>query len=359
MFNVERLELARKRRQLTAREIAKLAEITDIYYSNIIKLVRTPSDELVARFSEILGFPLSFFYKPDFDTITPEAVSFRSLKSLTSKSRNAALSAGELAYEFMDYFKEKFELPKLELPDLSKHNTPQAAAIGLRNEWGLGDRPIGNLIALMEAKGIRVFSLCEDTRKLDAYSVWRDDEPYIFLNTQKTSERTRFDAAHELGHLVLHRHGDCTGKEVEAEADKFASEFLMPENDVRMEINYFYNIEQLIRKKSRWGVSLKALVYRIHKLGISTDWQYRNTMINISKTYKNSEVNEMPREYSSILQQLLRECWKDGITKEKIAHELHIPEFEIEDLIFGLASPHPQKNDNSSLETKSVLSVVK
>ncbi|MDT2306000.1 ImmA/IrrE family metallo-endopeptidase [Paenibacillus larvae] len=32
----------------------------------------------------------------------------------------------------------------------------------------------------------------------------RDERPYVLLSNDKTSSRSRFDIAHELGHLILH-----------------------------------------------------------------------------------------------------------------------------------------------------------
>lgn len=81
-----------------------------------------------------------------------------------------------------------------------------------------------------------MFSLVEETRSVDAFSVWRSNKPYIFLNTVKTAEHSRFDAAHELGHLVLHKHGGPGGRAAEDEANRFASSFLMPSADVRARI---------------------------------------------------------------------------------------------------------------------------
>jgi Zn-dependent peptidase ImmA (M78 family) len=53
------------------------------------------------------------------------------------------------------------------------------------------------------------------------------------LNTFKSAERSRFDAAHELAHLVLHIHGMTSGgRDIEREADMFASAFLINRGDL-------------------------------------------------------------------------------------------------------------------------------
>jgi len=102
----------------------------------------------------------------------------------------------------------------------------------LRQYWLLGERPIKNVAHLLEAKGVRVYSLMERNVEVDAFSLWRNDTPFIFINTRKSAEHSRFDAAHDLGHLVLHRHGGPRGQNAEREAQAFAAAFLMPKSSV-------------------------------------------------------------------------------------------------------------------------------
>src|SRR3546814_19715675 len=90
------------------------------------------------------------------------------------------------------------------------------------------------MVHLLESRGIRVFSLSENTKEVDAFSVWRDDAPYVFLNRFKSAERSRYDAAPELAHLCLHKHGGAAAEyrdsSGENEANAFAGAFLMPES---------------------------------------------------------------------------------------------------------------------------------
>jgi Zn-dependent peptidase ImmA (M78 family) len=88
------------------------------------------------------------------------------------------------------------------------------------------------MIHLLESKGIRVYFIAEDYKNVDAFSVWDENTPLILLNTFKSSERSRFDAAHELGHLVLHKHGVPRSKKAEQDANSFAAEFLMPRTNI-------------------------------------------------------------------------------------------------------------------------------
>src|SRR3546814_15647567 len=111
------------------------------------------------------------------------------------------------------------------------------------------------MIKLLESKGVHVFSLAEDTKNVDAFSCWRNGQPFVFLNTFKSAERSRFDAAHELAHLVLHRHGGPQGREAETEANQFASALLMPHAALVSTIPSVIRLDQFLRAKHRCGLA--------------------------------------------------------------------------------------------------------
>ena len=341
MFNPDRLELARKRRRLSAKGLAEKAVISPVTLSRIVNRQQMPDESTVVSLVKALGYPPSIFFRDDPDRIDTGAASFRSLTSMSARERDAALSAGVLAYELMDWVRERFTLPEPDLIDLGHERDPIAAARMLRQHWSIGEKPIGNMIKLLESKGVRVFSLAEDTKNVDAFSCWRDCQPYVFLNTFKSTERSRFDAAHELGHLVLHRHGGPQGREAEMEANQFASVFLMPHADLVSVIPYVSSIDQILRAKKRWGVAAVALAYRLNKLGLMTEWQY----IQVNRRYRSSEPDGLPPESSSVWQMVLQALWKEGLSRGAIAAKLDIPEDELSSLLFGLTgeSNPPQR----------------
>jgi Zn-dependent peptidase ImmA (M78 family) len=300
-----------------------------------------PPPETIERIARILDFPESFFCAPDVDEVFADAASFRSLTAMTAKNRDAALAAGTIAYILSDWVDENFSLPEPDLVDL-KGETAEMAARSLRQEWGLGEQPIKNAVHLLEAKGIRVFSLAENTRTVDAFSVWRGERPFVFLNMMKTAEHSRFDAAHELGHLVLHKHGGPSGRKAEDEANRFASSFLMPAADVLARIPRVHTLNQIVEAKKRWSVSVMAMIYRLHSLKIISDWQYRVFCIQASDLgYRTSEPFGIPREQSLVWHKVLTALWTERITKKEIAERLSVPVGEIENLLFGLATSLP------------------
>lgn len=338
MFNPNRLILARKRRKMTKKEIANRANISPVTLTRLEKERNPPEPETIEAIAMVLRFPVTFFYGDDLDELTTEAASFRSLSSMTAKAKDAALASAPIAYLFTDWVTERFNLPQTKFIELDDVNTPEGAARSIRQIWGLGEKPISNMIKLLESKGVRVFSLSENTKKVDAFSCWRNETPYVFLNTYKTAEHSRFDAAHELGHLILHKHGGPNqGKEAEREANSFASSFLMPEADVVSNIPFVTSLDQIISQKKRWGVSAAALSYRLHKMGILSDWQYRSICIQLNENgYRTSEPNGIKRETSVVWEKVFQDLWSDRITKTDVAKFLNIPPEELESLLFGL-----------------------
>jgi len=337
MFNPKRLALARKRRQFTKRGLADKSGVSHVTLTRIDKGDTTePTDETIAALARALSYPAPFFYLDDCEELSTESVSFRSLTSLTARQRDAALAAGTLAFLLDDWVMERFNLPQPGLLDL-RDESPAAAARALREHWGIGSKAVPHMTKLLEAKGVRVFSLSENNKNVDAFSCWRGNLPYIFLNTFKSAERSRFDAAHELGHLVLHIHGASGRRDVEKDADQFASAFLIPSGDLIGQMPRVTSIRSLIEKKDRWGVSVAALARTAFDNNLITDWHYRDLCKTISALgYRTSEPNPRAREESVLWKKVFESLWRDRLTKDHVAKQLCLPSDEIEALVGGL-----------------------
>jgi Zn-dependent peptidase ImmA (M78 family)/DNA-binding XRE family transcriptional regulator len=349
MFTPSRLSLARRRRALTKKALAEAVGARPHTILRYEAGENQPPDEKLEQLSRALDFPVEFFHGSDISEPQEGAASFRSLSSMSAKDRDAALAAGAISFLLSDWIDQRFELPAPDLEDLSG-DRPEVAARSLRERWALGEKPINNMIHLLEAKGVRVFTLAENTQTIDAFSLWRDTRPFVFLNTLKSAEHSRFDAAHELGHLVLHRHGGPTGRRAEEEANAFASSFLMPTADVVAVIPRIRNLHQVIEAKRRWLVSTIALIHRLHQLTIMSDWQYRMFCIQATDLgYRKAEPCPIEREQSVVWHKCLTELWRERITKADIARELHLPGGEVENLLFGLVTKPGVDTDGSRI----------
>ncbi|KYG97837.1 XRE family transcriptional regulator [Bradyrhizobium sp. DOA1] len=337
MFNKTRMVVARQRSCLTKTELARRVGVEPRAISGFEAGEYLPSEETVDKLCKVLNYPREFFFADDIDVPRTEGVSFRSMTRMTSKQRDAAIAAGAIAYLLSDWLEREFDLPEVDLPDL-REDGPEVAAASLRQYWGLGERPVRNMIHLLEAKGVRVFSLAENSVEVDAYSVWRGNRPCVFLNTMKSAERRRFDAAHELGHLVLHKHAAPAGLEAEKEANAFASAFLMPSASMKS-LGRITSLEQLIEVKKKWIVSVAALAYRLHDLRLLSDWNYHTLCVEMSRRgYRKNEPHEAAKESSQVWQKVFADERKSGNTLQQLADKLLIPSAELVKLVFGLVT---------------------
>ena len=341
MFNHKRLGLARKRRRLTGKGLAELAGVSAITVSRVENGENEPDEETIAKLARALGYPEEFFDDDDPEEIDTSAVSFRSFTKMSAKERDAAIASGVLGLQLSDWVESEFRLPKANILDLSYETDPEIAARSLRQFWSLGEKPIGNVLGLLEVNGIRVFSLSENTATVDAFSFWRNEKPFVFLNNYKTAEHSIYDSVHELGHLAMHRHaGTQPSRAAEREANQFASAFLMPENDVRARMPRFITVNTIIEAKKRWRVSAMAMAYRLHALGLLSEWKYKSACIELGRRrFRSGEPGGIERETSRVWQKVLSQLWSERRTKSDIADRLHIPLDEVEGLIWGLSGP--------------------
>lgn len=366
MYYADRLRLARERRGLTMSALAKEAGITARSLSTYENSDETfiATDNSMQKIADALNYPIQFFQCDGLPELEESSVSFRALTKLSAKKKRAALAAGKLARELSLWIENQFQLPVPSVPSYQKDDyiEPHLAAQALREEWGLGQLSISNMVHLLESKGVRVFSLAENCLEVDAFSFWQDDVPYIILNTMKSPERSRFDAAHELAHLVLHKHGLNHGVEAEREADQFASAFLMPDRSVKAALRNFPTLDFLIKQKKLWKVSLAALVRRSHDLGFSSEWHYRQLSIDLSrKGYRTKEPEGIDQRESSLV--LLKVSRMLQETPTILPENIFWPTDELRALTFNylplLSSLKGQKNKASIPPNETKLTLVK
>lgn len=341
VINPKQIAFARVRRRLTKAQLAKELGVTSRSLQNYETGASAPDPETLAKIVKLLRFPQQFFFiDEDMPEIKEHAVSFRKLSKMTEAMKDCTFAASAIAFKVNEWIEERFSLPQADLPNLSDLE-PEEAAATLRRVWGLGNAPIPNMIHLMESKGIRFFSLAEETRDVDAFCTWYEGKPFVFLNTIKSAERSRFDAAHELGHLVRDlytmQHGLSHGSEMERQADAFAAAFLMPKESIVVNQPPAYTIKYLLKLKHYWGVSLAALAYRFNSLGLVSEWNYRSLCIEIAKSgYRTNEPEPMERETSQLLTKVLDILHSRKQGRREIAEYLSLSVDEIDASTFKL-----------------------
>lgn len=356
-FNPSRLRFARDRVGISRVQLSRDTGIPERSLAGYEAGQHVPPPSTVDVLAKELGVPSTFLYADEIDALPAGAPSFRAVSKLRAGQERAALTSGALAIEVNRWLEARLRLPATEVPTYERGaDDPVGSARRLRSEWGLGYAPLKNVVHLLEGRGVRVFSLPERLADVDAFSFWFKGTPYMVLNTRKSAERGRFDAAHELGHLVMHGDYDQpAGRDKERDANRFAAEFLMPADDVLARGLRNAGVEQVLEAKRRWGVAAIALAYRLHELGATSDWLYASTCRRLSQMgYRSGELNGAPRETSRLLEQSFAALRQRRVTVVEVARDLHVLPDTLRELMFGLTltaveggqqkSPAPRPN---------------
>lgn len=335
-----RLTLARMYRGWTRKRLSEEVGVTAAAITRFEKGDKEPSAETLRLIAGKLGFPVEYFCLPEIALPEAAAISFRARRKMTRIQKDQAVSASAFGVVFSDWLDANFNLPYTDLPDLSGMR-PEEAAIALRCSWGLGEQPIPDMVSLLEFHGVRVFSVQEASPVVDAFSFWdeRRDRPFVFLTTSKSGERRRMDAAHELGHLVMHRKTSLEDEVpgIEREADAFASALLMPRSGFSSTTPRGGSLSEFMEVKKHWRVSLAAAVYRAHALGLLTDWQFRNHFKTLSICgMRTSEPQPMFPEKSQIASKVIALEEKEHGGLQQLTRQTGIPEAMISAITFSI-----------------------
>lgn len=348
-----RIREAREARDLTATSLSELLGISKQAVSKYETGALDPSPEMIRRLGEVLQMPQHYFFQPVEPHEEQGLLFWRSTSAATKRARVRASRRFGWLRSVTRYLSRFVEFPGLHFPSLDLPSDPtkitdamvEAAATDARRFWNLGDGPISNVSWLLENNGAVVARSDFDASHLDAFSEWKEQRhPYVVMASDKNSAaRSRFDAAHELGHLLMHRqvsdrqfNTKATHSVMERQADCFASAFLMPAATFS-ECFYSTSIDALIPIKSQWQVSIGAMISRAAQLNLVSSDEERRMWINLSRrNWRKREplddelVPEQPRFLKRALDLVLSS--KIVAPGELVVH-LGLPERVIEEVI--------------------------
>lgn len=345
LASADRLRLAREMRRWTQRALveemdARGHSVTSAALSQLELGRSAPTGKTLLAIAEATAFPLDYFVRRKADAQVDGF--FRSLRSAPARERRWAIAEAHLLHDFVRVVEHYVELPDLDVPRISltseDRSELEAVARSVRKSWGLGLEPIENVVRETERHGIVTTRLPLGRHDLDAFSVWFDDRPIVVLGSDKGSTaRSRFDAAHELGHGVLHSPSDVGSPKAEKEAHGFAAAFLMPEDSIRPYLSSTVNWRELMDVKARWGVSLSALLLRARDLQILSPARYVSSMKYMSaRGWRKAEPGDRvlgAPEDPRLMRAALRRMKADGLALEDITEEAGLPTVDVRELV--------------------------
>jgi Zn-dependent peptidase ImmA (M78 family)/transcriptional regulator with XRE-family HTH domain len=305
-FNGEKIKEARELHELSMLRLASEVGVTRQSIHNYETGIQTPRPDVVEKLAATLKVKWDFFMEPSRQT--SKTTFFRSLAAATSVARQSAARWLDFVESVVKGVEVYLTLPPLDLPDITigAEDVPllqdeeiDQIALDCREHWRIGLGPIDNLTGLLESKGIVIYMAESESNALDAYSRWNkaNDRPYVHLCENKhCAVRSRFDLAHELGHIVMHRYINEKDfstrnnfKLYEDQANRFAGAFLMPDESFSRDLIKI-NLDYLEALKPRWKASIGSMIMRVKQMGfIDRDEEVALWMNYARKGYKKKE----------------------------------------------------------------------
>jgi Zn-dependent peptidase ImmA (M78 family) len=337
-FNNERLRAARLLSGLSLRQLEECLS-SKISYNSINKYEKglmQPETSTILQLAEALKVTPAYFFGTN--SIQLGEINFR---------KQSRLTAGEI-----DLIKEKVKdkvlryieaerllniskvfwnpISKKQVKD--KERAEEMAEV-VRTEWGLGSKPIPNVIEMLEENGVRVIEI-EASDKFDGLSTRIDDGiPVAVVNESFTIERKRFTTLHELGHLMMNIKIDDE-KERENACHRFAGAFLFPAAEVRKafgERRSNISMGELVAIKEEYGISAQAAMRRAFDLGIIASVTHKNFFMKIAGNKREEGLGSYKGiEKSYRLLQMVFRLTSEGVISIEKASSLagmHLPEF--------------------------------
>jgi len=292
----DRLKSARKMQGYSLQGLADALEgkVSKQTLSKYEKGAMSPSGEVLMAIASALKVKPDYFLKKE--QVQLGEVLFRKKARLSKKDEEAIVEQVRdyverfLEVEFILGIKHSFKNP-LEDVAIEKWEDVEKAARFLRASWDLGSDPIPNLVEMLELHGIKV-CLQSVADEFDGLAVCSSEGvPIVAINTKnKPTERLRFTIIHELAHLLLQFSDEIEKDEklVEKYCHRFATCFLIPtEHLLKLigENRTYIKIAELISIKEYYGISIRAIVYRLKDLGVISQSYYQRWMVYMNKEY--------------------------------------------------------------------------
>ena len=285
-----KLRKARESIGLSQTTFARAVGLSPEYISVLEASKRVPSISTLQKIAAYLNRDIAFFFyeKPaPFDSFTllfrAEAVDDRAREELQKFRRYCD-----------DYLRletitgRRLELAPLYAPSIA----PERAADEERRRLGLGDEPVRDIFALLEANGCRILRMpMPEDSKVSGVFIYLEQKEAAFalVNSAQAVGRQAFSAVHEYCHYLKDRNDgpvidnpDVFVDEYvalyhprEVYAQTFAARFLMPPDKVReiiakdLRVNAPQRLifDQVIYLKRYFGVSTLAMLRTLRSLG--------------------------------------------------------------------------------------------
>ncbi|MBQ6576201.1 MAG: ImmA/IrrE family metallo-endopeptidase [Bacteroidales bacterium] len=340
----KRLKCAREMKGLSMANLAgAMSDIVSrqaIYKYEAGKML--PNSTVLIKLSEVLGVKVDYFFRPF--SIALSGIEFRKKAKMSEKDRKSiqqqVIDHVERYFEIEDISGIERNVSSIRRKEIVKtrEDAIKIAQI-LRKEWELGEDGITDVISLLENRGVKIVEF-DTTDDFDGLSGTVGDDIVIVLNSNiNPTERKRFTALHELGHLIMNFDESVDDKAKEKMCNAFASEFLVPSRVFKSILGDIsknaLNMVSFADIQRNFGISIDALMRKAQDEAMITGNRYKNYHIlkNTNSSFKHYvESSRVKTEKPSRFITLVYDAYsKSLISVSKAATLLNVPVNEVLD----------------------------
>lgn len=365
-FQKDRLTQILAVRRLTQVQLAAMVGVSPSTINKWRFGTQLPEHEALERLASVVNVTPEWFTRTPGPKLPPPL--FRSNAKALVSAMEMFHARLEWVQEIVDALSEYVDFPHLNLParnyatieEISDEEIERAAC-ECRDLWRLGRSVIQDIS--LSAEGAGVILVREETgvAQIDGLSSWSEAQgrPLILLSADKDNGyRGRFDLAHEIGHVILHRSIKRSTKRtmdsaryslMEKQAHRFAGAFLLPAETFATEVPVPPTLDDLLLLKRRWGVSVAAMIMRLRALDILSEdgalmlYKRRSARWGVKSEPGDGDLKpEKPRLLRRTIELLVEE---KVMPLEGIHRYFGLAETDIEALV-GLPTGYFHRNDN-------------
>lgn len=245
-----------------------------------------PSYAQLEKLADFYNKPMFFFFSKDIQKENDVRIAFRKIEavygneSISKQTMELIEKANAYRMNLIELYenesKQKFSTLVEKCSDSRELSTVLREALELtlekQSDFSKPEYLLEYLRSRFYELGVYIF---KDSFKNDSISglcVYDDEFPIILLNNKTSFNRQVFTMFHEIYHLFLKEADiDYTEGIEERECNKFASDFLIPEDDLKLQIDLIDDIEditELNKLANRYNVSRDAIMYRLVKMNL-------------------------------------------------------------------------------------------
>ena len=343
MFS-KNLKYYRLKNNLSKKELASLINVSSMAISNYESGKRMPDMEIIKALANALNVKVSDFLIRRNEKLHFMHGDFRKGNQLSQKQQ-------DYMKETMEEYVERFYsivnilgdnvLPEAPLThQLELESDNEVNALNMRKYLKISESgPVGNLIELLENKGIIVYLCNESSSKFYGMNGSVNNRPYIIINDNMSPERIRSTIAHELAHFIFNWHNESDEKKIENIAIAIGGAFLFPKEDAIRELGIRRTriTHDMVHICKEYGISMYMLVKRARVCNIISEQVEKNFYIKAGKQdWKTNEPIRIKKEEPMLFSQLVfRAVCENEITIEKGAELLKTSYDDVAKQCFG------------------------